>query len=123
MHSNRDTLLHCALSRFRLLLIRAENEGWRDDNGTYFDESDKDVQKTEKDLTLAVGSNPMDAKTLCLYAQFLDKKRNFHAAEGLLISFIQGPFLKILAFFILYPIFIFFSFFLFIIINFNTTKI
>jgi hypothetical protein len=82
MPANKETLVNCALSWFRLLLIRAESEGWCDEHGVYLDARDKDVQRTDEYLRVAVNSGQTDAHTLCLYAHFLDKKRDFIAAEG-----------------------------------------
>ena len=82
MPSNKDTLVNCALSWFRLLLIRAESEEWTDEFGIYLNSKDTDVQRTEEYLQVAASVAASDASVLCLYAQFLEKKRDFAGAEG-----------------------------------------
>ena len=83
MPSNPDTLVNCAVSWFRLLLLRAESEEWTDEFGVYLNSKDTDVQRTEEYLQVACSIAQSDAATLCLYAQFLEKKRDFVAAEGM----------------------------------------
>ncbi len=74
--------MNCAVSWFRLLLIRAETEEWTDEFGSYLNAKDTDVQRTEEYLQVASSISSSDSTTLCLYAQFLEKKRDFVGAEG-----------------------------------------
>ncbi len=85
MPSNKESLLHCAVSWFRLLLLRAEAEKWTDDFGIFFDAKDPDVQRTGKYLLECIESSPKDAAILGLYAQFLDKTRDFSGTEGMFL--------------------------------------
>jgi len=83
MPTNKETLVNCAISWYRLLLLKAEEEGWHDAFGSYFDESVySDTLKISEYLNLAIMSDPKNPQTLCLYAQLLEKQRNFMAAEG-----------------------------------------
>jgi hypothetical protein len=82
MPSNKDTLFFCTLSWLRLLLIRAEIEEWIDTFGICFDSKDFGVQRTEEYFEVLVDLNPKDSRSLCMYAFFLEKKRDFSAAEG-----------------------------------------
>jgi adenylate cyclase class IV len=82
MPSNKATLIKCSLSRYRLLLYRAETRGWVDEDGTFFDNQDTDVQQTDEYLRIACDADAKDAHAHCLYAQFLEKKRDYIGAEG-----------------------------------------
>jgi hypothetical protein len=82
MPTNKETLVHCAISWYRLLLIRGEHEGWHDQYGVYLETHDPDVQKMNEYIHIAIHSDPSDPQILCLYAQFMEKQRNFAAAES-----------------------------------------
>jgi hypothetical protein len=75
-------LVQCAITLYRLISLRGEAEEMFDEFGVFFPSHDPDVQKMEEYLVMALSQQPTDSRTLCLYAQFLEKKRDFVAAEG-----------------------------------------
>ena len=50
--------------------------------GIFFEGKDMDVLKTEEYFRMCIDSDPDNAETLCVYAQFLEKKRDYVQAEG-----------------------------------------
>ena len=89
MPSNKDTLSMCSISRYRLLLHqekqekRGEGEGGGGEGGGEGDgEGDVDVQKMEEGFRLAIEGGALNVNMLCLYGQFLEKKKDYMGAEG-----------------------------------------
>ena len=79
MPANKETLRNCALTWFRLLVIRAETDGRRDES---FDPQDPDVQRTSEYFQSAVNADERNSVTLCLFALFLERKGDYIEAEG-----------------------------------------
>ena len=87
MPSNQETMSKCSTSRYRLLLIHAEENKWIDEFGIFFDGKDPYVQKMQEMFRVSIEANPNDTLLLCLYAQFAEKKREYQRAEGFFLFF------------------------------------
>jgi hypothetical protein len=98
MPANKETLRHCALTWFRLLLTRSDSDGKKDDGDSIFDPRDPDVQRTSEYFQSAVNADERNSMTLCLHALFLEKKGDYLIAEGwatdFLFIFISQIFLR-----------------------------
>ena len=81
MPNNKETLFNSAICFFRFLLLKAEEENWKDDLGLYFDPGHPEVAKAEEHLRMAIDADGKDAKTLCLYAKLMEKRRDGELAE------------------------------------------
>ena len=85
MPSNKDTLLHCAISWFRLLEIRARlTEGTVNHMGmevSYFDRNEPIVQQAEQVFRRALGSDDTNISILCISGQFFSHCRKYEIAE------------------------------------------
>jgi hypothetical protein len=88
MPQNKEALLNCAISWYRLVERRAKDMGWKDNFGEYFERSDSDVRRIEDYLRLAMNADLKNAEILCVFAQFMEKIRDFDRAEGDLHDYI-----------------------------------
>jgi hypothetical protein len=88
MSTNKESLVKCAISWYRVLLIRAEEAKNSDLYGTYFDKHDADIHKVHEYLQLALQVDPNDPEVLWLFAQYYEKLREFELSEGIFFEFV-----------------------------------